>query len=457
MTENGIRTLALGALLLSSTLGTFATASPANNRVELGIDSLRSGDFNTAIEWLTSAEKQQATHPDLYNALGLAYFKTHRFSQAEQYYLKALNTPRKHEAAYYLGKTYEERGQFTQASRYYQKAADQYDDLQVQTAADSALLALKLRQEFSPDRPEQLNPPRRFAFLSLETSQVDGIVDPDDSAADDESDTTTSLLAAGNLSLSPTNAELDWKVGGSFFTEKYSDFSQYDVDAYHAYTSIGGYSGDHKMEAKLGYTKFNRDGADYIDQAELALKDTLTLSKNRKLVLHGKLIDVTSPEDTYNYYAGTLTEVGGELRGGKKLKWRLGATWRTEDRNDRQTTLTNSNGDNFDGFTSYSRDWLRIRGRTSWPWSDKWQQKLELSWRMTDYQDEDQYLASSSDAALTSLRRNADRIGFKTELTREITSHLDLNLRYEYLDEDSNNDGYDFTSETISAGMSYLF
>jgi len=119
--------------------------------------------------------------------------------------------------------------------------------------------------------------------------------------------------------------------------------------------------------------------------------------------------------------------------------------------------LTNDSAQTFAGYTSYSRDWIKLKGRLSWKWSENWKQQVEASVRTTEYHDSDQFLANSSDTALTEQQRSTTRVGLKTELSRKITENLDLSLRYKYIDDDANNDNYDFSSQTMSLGVNYLF
>lgn len=445
------------AVVFLAGMHTCVFASPADQRVELGIDALKTGDYATAQQWLESARSLQSTHPDLMNALGLSYYKLKDYDRAEAFFRAARDTPRKHEAAYYLGKIYQLRGDRKEAANWFNLAAEQYEDLEIQSAADNEMVRISLTRSTGTDRSDKVESLRNFGFLALESSLVDGIVNPDDATGTNDNDTSVVLLAAGSMTLSPAQSPADWKVGGSLYSEKYSDFSAYDVESYNLFSSVGFNLQQHKLETKVSYAKFVLGGEPYLDQTGISLKDSISMDDANKLVLHARYTDVSSPESTYEYNAGDLIELGAELRGGDAVKWRLGVTWREEDREDRERTYVNSNSDSLAGFTSYSRDWVRVRGRLAWKWSPKWSQKLEASFRSAEYQDADIYLENTDDSNLNELVRTTTRMQIKAELSRKITDKLDMSVRLEHLDDDANNDSYDFSSQTVSAGVGYLF
>jgi len=368
-----------------------------------------------------------------------------------------LLTPRRYEATFFLGKLAEINNDYQKAEYWYQQAADQYEEFEIQAEADNALLNLSLRASGPNGKLEQGDQLRRFGFLSLDASKADGIVNPDDSSGENDSDISISILAAGSTTLSPKNSALDWKLGGSVYAEKYQDFSIYDVQSLGVNTSLSKRSGNHQWTGKLGYANFTLDGEPYLNQLDFSLKDIFPLSNTMKLVLQGRYIDVGSTDETYQYYAGNLAELAAELRGGQDLKWRLGLAWRTEDRADLITSLMNANDQTLTGLTSYSRDWVRIRAKLSWSWSTRWQQKLEASLRSAKYHDGDLFLAEATDSSLTEQLRSATRVNLKAELTRKISDKIDLNFGWRLLDDESNNHRYDFNSQTIFTGMSYLF
>lgn len=259
------------------------------------------------------------------------------------------------------------------------------------------------------------------------------------------------------MTLSPHKHPIRWKMGASAYTEKYADLSIYNVDSLGAFTSAGYTSGKHQLETKLTFARIYLDGSPYLDQTEVSLKDTLKLDAGNRVVLRARYINVTNPEEQYEYYSGQLTELGSELRGGGELAWRIGLTLRREDRADLTTRVSNDTGETLNRFTSYSRDWAQLKGRLSWNWANRWKQQVEASYRYADYHDPDLSLADSSDTALTAHHRTTGRVKLKAQLTRQVSSHLDIHFAVQHLEDDSNNNVYDFSSQTLSTGLSYVF
>jgi hypothetical protein len=268
---------------------------------------------------------------------------------------------------------------------------------------------------------------------------------------------TVALLAAGARTLTKKQSPVDWKVGGSLYSEKYNDFSLYDMRSYQIYSSIGKSFSTSKLQGKLGFTHSDLNGQSYLDQKELTLNSHLTLNNNKTLLLTGRYIDVSSPDGTYSQYNGYTTGLGAELRGGKDYKWRVGIEWRSEQRQGLQTALINDAGQNFTGFTGYSRDWVKLKGRVSWGLNSKWNQTLEASLRGANYHDTDSFLTNSSDTQLTQQSRQSLRGKLKVELTRHLTDKLDLVFKYEFMDDNADNDRYDLTSQVGTVGINYLF
>lgn len=458
MRDTAIKFITIATFNLLTLFPQAYAASSADNRVTLGIQALRSGDYNTAQQWLFSAQEKGTTHPDLELALGLSYYYSNDLKAAMNHLKIAANGKNRYEAAYYLGEIYTQLGSAPSARSWYEIAASQYEDTEIQHAADQAILRLQLIDVTTEPLVESANEINRFALVSAESSYSDGLINPDDSTGSASEDSSVSVLLAGGLTLLPIKENLHWKAGASFYTEKYSDFSDYNVDAITVNTDLSFTPGSKNLMARIGHTRFNLNDAPYLDQTEIRLENQHPFSQNSSIKTTGKVTLVSSPNGDYEYSAGTLYDFGAELRAKAPLNWRLGISARRENRGDVSTTITlPSNNETATAETYYSRDWIKLSGRLSWKLGEKWRQNLGASWRVAQYHNADSYLASDEDTSLTVLHRETQRLTLKTELTRALTNHLDARLGYQYLADDANNNAYDFNSHTISAGVSYLF
>ncbi len=431
--------------------------SVADEHVNYGIDALQNKDYKKALQWLTSPKANASEHPDKQNALGLSYYYLEQYSKAMKHFKLAQKTPRRYEAAFYLGDIAQKQDRIKRAKYWYSIAAKQYDDIEVQAHAENALLALSLGDNQATIKRELSRELRQYLYVSLDTNYIDGIIDPDDSSGTDENDTSTSFLLAGKVTLTPVKSLVDLRLGAHYYAEKYANITAYNTDLVSVFTTLGTVVDEQYLETRLKYSKQTLDGEDYLNHTEISFKDTIHNVKNSQFIFTGRFIETSSPTDNYSQYNGDTTEAGVEIRKGEKIKVRLGLRWRNEARQGLSPEFINDSGDTFTGFTAYAREMLIFRTYLSWLWSNKWQQNIEVKYRDTEYKDDDLFLASSSDTQLSSQTRSSNRVTAKVELIHHVTKKLDLTLRYKMIDEDVNDDIYDYTSQTISAGISYIF
>ncbi|MGV6818084.1 MAG: hypothetical protein ACWA44_12545 [Thiotrichales bacterium] len=434
-------------------------ASPASDkRVEFGIEALKQGDYDTASQWLLSARQRGSKHPDLTLALGLSSYYSGNLGEAADYLLTATTGEHRYEAAYYLGEIKRDQGELSTAQSWYEIAAGQYEDIEIQKAADNALLRLRLLNLTNETLIENGDTLERYALVSLESSYTAGLTDPEDSSDADAKDTSTAILAAGGLALPLGKNPLKWLAGASYYAENYSDFSAYDVSALSIHTGISNQFSANKVLARAGYTQFKLAGAPYLNQSELRLQNRYRLSRELELVTTGKLIDINSPTSAYAHSAGELFGISAKLQGNSDLKWRLSISAQRENRGSQSVNIAiPATGEYVTTHTSYSRDWVKLSGKLSWPLKTKWRQSLAASWRSAFYQDSESYLANADDEDLSEQQRKVQRLTLKTELSRRLTNQLEATLGYQYLNDDANIDFYDFNSHTISMGITAMF
>ena len=356
-------------------------------------------------------------------------------------------------SAYYLGRIAEARGDFAAAKAWFTRAADQYDDLEVQAWADDSILALMFIEPSSPTQRRR----RSYAFVSTQTNVVDGILDPDDTTVEDATDSSLTVFFAGSASVWNRTGYPSLNVGGAVYREKYSDFSAYDIASTNVFTQLSGGLEQSDWGLKLGYTQFQLGSEDYVNHWDLSFSNEFALSDQFKLLATARLTDVTSPTAQYLRYEGDLRELTVGLSGGDRLDWRVDLGYRIEDRLDDTTQLVNDSGVSFQGFRSYSRDSLQLRGRLDWDYNGDWYQVLEALLRQIDYHDPDLFLTESNQSDLTALTRAADRFTLRAEVGRWIGNRLKLAGFVEYLDESANNELYDFDSLSFSIGLDYMF
>ncbi len=430
------------------------TAQPESNATfNAAAAAFEAGDLETARDAFESVLAVEGPSVETNFSLGLVLYRMGELADAELLLTGLVDSEVGPRSAYYLGRIAEVRGDFAAAKAWFTRAADQYDDLEVQAWADDSLVGLMFAEPSSSTQRR----PRSYAFISTQTNVVDGILDPDDTTVEDATDSSLTVFFAGSASVWNRTGYPSLDVGGAVYREKYSDFSAYDIASTNVFAQLSGGLEQTDWGLKLGYTQFQLGGEDYVDHWDLSFSKEFALSDQFNLLATARLTDVTSPTTQYLRYEGDLRELTVGLSGGDRLDWRVDLGYRIEDRLDDTTQLVNDSGVSFEGFRSYSRDSLQLRGRLDWDYNGNWYQVLEAMVRKIDYHDPDLFLTESNQSGLTALTRAANRVTLRAEVGRWIGNRLKLAGLVEYLDESANNELYDFDSLSFSIGLDYMF
>ena len=442
----------LVALIL--TLPAYVVAqTDTNTTFNAGAAAFAAGDLETAREAFESVLVVEGPSVETNYSLGLVLYRMGELDDAERLLRGLVDSEHGPRCAYYLGRIAEARGNFTSAKAWFTRAADQYDDLEVQAWADDSVMALMFAEQSGPTQRR----PRSYAFISTQTNVVDGILDPVDTTVQDAADSSVSLFFAGSVPVWNRTGYPSLSLGGALYRENYSEFSAYDIASTNVFADLDGGRDGYYWGFELGFTEYQLGGEDYVNHRDFSFSNEFALSGNLDLMASVRITDVTSPTAQYRRYEGELRELTVGLAGGNRLNWGVDLGYRVEDRLDETTLLVNDSGVNFQGFRSYSRDNLQLRVRMDWDYNADWYQVLEASVRQTDYHDPDLYLTDSSQASLTALTRSADRFTLRAELGRWIGYRLKIAALVEYLDEDANNDIYDYDSLLFSVGLDFMF
>ncbi|MGI9261034.1 MAG: hypothetical protein ACR2QR_03305, partial [Woeseiaceae bacterium] len=305
--------------------------------------------------------------------------------------------------------------------------------------------------------PRPIARKRNFAYLSGGAKVVDGLVNPDDSFALDESDSAFEVLLAGNISLWSPGRTSNLSLGANIFREDYTDFSAYDLQMIGLNTQFEQRLGIHDLKFQVGISDTSLGGDDYLGFTDFGVSDTLPLNDGWDLQISGLYRDVKANSALYAHFAGDLIQMTLGLRGREQSPWRFDYTYRNEDRGTQTVEYLNDNDDVFEGLLVYSRSSHRVRGHYELQWNENMGQSFSVGVRATEYADANQFLAIGSDSFLTEMIRDAIRLNLETELSWALTDRFRILGRLEWFDEDSNIDQYDFSSTQIGIGLDYLF
>jgi tetratricopeptide (TPR) repeat protein len=452
----GTGTLLNRALTLAFVLCLLQTQSHAETFEEAS-ESFENGAYEDAKLQFEQLATEHPNDIEIIYALGLINFVLDSHNEASPYFEALLVTEYEQISTYYLAMIAYARGETDTAIDTLNQVADQTIDLEASELASDSLSQIGLEdlyQELGSN--EILEPSSNYGYFELGVSQQDGIIDPDNLVGLDEHDSALEYIFAGNLNIRSTEIS-DTSFGGSVFQQKYSNFDNYDISAINIYVEQQRWFGAQQWGLTLSANKIWLAGQDYLSQVDLQLKDEMLLGGKYIVSFSAKYSDINSDDPLFDRYAGKSSELMVEIRGGSNPYWQIDYTYLYEDKEDWKSIDINTAYTIFDVYTSYSGDVHELGGQLEWSINDLWATRYALILRQSYNEGADLFLVNATDRFSTALTRETQRIYFETELIRTISDNVFLRARYEYLDNDSNIDRFDFGSNLISLSFNYIF
>ena len=405
-------------------------------------------------------EQLATEHPndiEITYALGLINFVLDNHDEASPYFEMLLVTEYEQISTYYLAMIAYGQGETDIVIDKLNRVANQTIDLEASELASDALSQIGLEglyQELASN--EFLETSSNYGYLELGISQQDGIIDPDNLVGLDEHDSALEYIFAGNLNIRSTEIS-DTNFGGSVFQQKYSNFNDYDISAINVYLEQQRWFGAQQWGLTLSANQIWLAGKDYLSQVDLQLKDEILLAGKYIVSLSAQYSDIDSDDPLFDRYAGKSSELMVEIRGGSNPYWQIDYTYFYENKEDWKSIDINTAYTIFDIYTSYSGDVHELGGQLEWNINNLWATRYALILRQSYNTGRDVFLLNATDRFSTALERESKRIYFETELIRTISDNIFLRARYEYLDNDSNIDRFDFGSNLVSLSFNYIF
>jgi hypothetical protein len=298
---------------------------------------------------------------------------------------------------------------------------------------------------------------RNFFIGSTAIKSLDGLIDPADSGGIDTADTAFDFTLAGSYVLWAPDDRTNLRVGATFFSEDYTDFSLYDTQMLGATVALNRIVDGHLLGVRVGTSEVWIAGEDYVRNTDITISDRFAFNDSWALQVNGRYRDVVATDPSYAYLDGRTFDIGLTLDGLQRSPWRFDYTFRRESRRDDYYQIANEAGTVFDSFRSYSRDYHRVRSHYKWNWNDSWSQIISAGVRFANYENADLFLSDPVDSTLTDMLRDTFRYEYETELVWAFSDRLQFRGGVEFLSEDSNIDLYDFDSLQFDIGASYAF
>lgn len=442
-------------LLVLMVVSSFVLASSS---AELGISQLKQGNYEQANRLLLKAQSEQNQHIDLEYALALSYYFQSDWQQAKHYFKRNQNPDRTYPALFYLGKIAEFEGDDDLAQQYYEQVIYQYEDIEAQQRAEVALSDLMIKQAVGPSVS---SPWLNFGMVSLEANSVDGLIDPSDANLNDATDISTSVMAAGGLyyvpKSKPAEEHLKYGVTANVYQETYQTFSDYDVTAIALSADMSSLN-KHPWSVKLSYGHYWLAEKPYLSNTGIKLAKRWD-GKSFKQTVDWSYIRYQPASSDYEHYEGDAKQLHYQIvaNGGNTWLWKLDLTYRNEDKAGKTYQAVNDLSNSYSAFTEYGKDYIQAKVTLGWNKHAKWKPSFSAFTRKTTYDSADQFLAYSDDTNLTALTKSGTRLGSSAELAYQFSKNWQGNVRYQWLKEDLNDDGYDFENTTLSVGLQFNF
>jgi len=421
------RLLVACALLLAPTL---PLAAPPDSPFQQGLEAFRAGDYAAARDRFEAARAAGMDKPALFYNLGSAYYRLGQYRKARDAFGRLTDDPGIAPLAHYnLGLVARKLDQPATARRHFRIAYRTSDDPKIQRLAGEAL-----------DREEESDPLAGVASVGL--GYDDNVtLDPDEIVAtSDTDDFFLQALAGGSYQLRGTREE-GLQLKGSILHLDYFDIDAFDQTFLRLGPEWDTRAGEWAIDLAAYGDLIYLDGEPFEWIATGEVDGRRPLAGDHALRLRYRLsyLDGQSP---YGYLTGVRHRAEAEWRyddGTREA--RAGYELEYNDREDFSKGTT---------FTSVSPTRHELNLRAGREWAEAWEAKVRAAYRFSRYHD-------PSDVVGGTTTRQDTRLRARAALSRELPWELRAFAEYQFTDNDSNIDAYDYTANVYTLGLERYF
>ena len=424
------------------------------------VDFFIAEDYISALNEFEQLYEEQPYNIDIIYALGLTLNPLDQDSEAFNYFILLNDSDYSYVAKYYVSMIALRNGEVDIAINSLEKLAIQIDDMEANELANNSLLEIENDSSYDY-KPLYNTQDGSYLFVELGLSSQDGIIDPNGLIGTDQNDITQDIILAASMNLfSLDNSNIN--IGGTFFGENYTDYSDYNISANTVFIEQEGifnqdWLSSHLWRINLSSSQIWLADKKYLDQIDISLFDEVFLNDNFVLLAELNYQESVNGDMAYYQYAGSSKMIAIGLQSIAETNWLIQYSYLIENNNDYSSIDINSNLTVFDTFTSYSGETQYLGLQVDIPITNTWSSSLSASFEQTLYNNADIYLYDSSDSLLTTAYRVANLSQFNIDVVRNFSDRLFLTLSYEYINNNSNIDFFDFKSNVFKISTSYLF
>jgi len=404
-----------------------------------GVKASGSGQHEAALKQFQMAKKAGMKSAVLDYNLAVTYYRLGRYEESRKIFMKLTDSGAFSQLAHFnLGLISNKQKDERKAVKWFQRAYKGDSN----KLSELAAIALKRLGKKPKKAVRKKSPWKGLVSASLESDSNVNLA-TDEVNEPSKSDTSMSLYASANRWLKGNRKDgvrLDVNVN----SQTYSSETQYDYLQLHARLSRYGRLGSWRTRFSGSWDEITLDGSAYERIISARADGRHNLSKDRQLRLRYRLSRILA-DSTYDYLDGWRHQLraGVRQRYGKK---RVRAYYQLEV-NDRDDYIGPISG----RFTSSSptRHVLRVTGYL--PVGADWTARLDGRLRMSRYADANEFSVGAPK------KREDDQYRLGVKLTHKFDKHLEFGVEYQYADNNSNIDVYDYDRSLVRANVSWFY
>ncbi len=398
-----------------------------SNDFNKGKTYFKQGQYDKAIKYFKLAQKKGMEKTALDYNLGVSYFKIENYDKAEAYFRKILKSKNmKSLAQYNLGLVALKKDDKKTAGKWFNKS-------QNTTNKKIAELSRQQLQRLTPKKSAS-STKNWYSYASLSYGYNSNIKLAPVEIATDTSDTYLDFYASTSGTLSGTYTD-------GYSLDAFASFINYtDVDTYdEKQARIGLYKNktyaDWRTRIGAYYDRSTFGSTDFQSIIGLEAKGKLKLGKTNSASLRYRYNDISSLDNIYDYLNGWRQQFRAQYmdytaKGSKRIYYEL-------ELNDRQNNILNGR--------NYSPTRHKFFGIYRYNIAKAWRIGGELSYRYSEYQ------------PTATQNRQDDRLRAAIEARYKISKMWKANGRYQFTDNSSTDNIYDYTQNLYYLGIEASF
>jgi tetratricopeptide (TPR) repeat protein len=396
-----------------------AASADAQARFTEARSAFDAADFPRALVLFEQALALGLEGPAIHYNIGVAAYRSGHLARAESAFREVARTPAMATLAHYnLG--------LVALQRQDEKAARAEFTRVAAESTDERLTALASRQlEKLPAPVAAVDPWSWYGRggagyddnVALRSESIDG-------TGSGQGDAFAELLASGSRAIGER-----WRVDAAAGLLQYADLDHYDQSAF-SLGGVGGFAlGQWHLEAGAYVTRLALGGTVYERSLAATAQATRQFARGSQLRAQLRATSVDG-EDEFAGLSGSRTELGLRYDWGWRA-WSFGTHARGE------------YNDSDDAW--FASRWYEVGARASWPLNPRWTLLAEGALRQTRHPAPEPGVPGWEDR----------RITLQAGATRLLWQQVQLFVRYEYEDNTSDAEGYDYGRNWVAASIEY--